>query len=229
MAGHLFRQVEKLKRMLLSVGALVEEALRNAVTAIERRDGNLAQDVIDGDRQVDLKEIEVEEECLATLALHQPVAQDLRYVVAVLKINNDLERIADQAANLAEQAGFLSEERRIDQVPFDLHEMARMVISMLKRSLDALVNEDIELAHSVRGTDDEVDEVHRQMCIRAAELIQQNPLQASQIMHYQNISRQLERIADHTCNIAEDVIYLVRGDIVRHGGAVSSDADAQRA
>ena len=216
MSVHLQRQIDKLKKMILSLGAMVEESVEGAIRAIDTRDTDLAKKVIAADEQIDMMEIDIEEECLHTLALHQPVAFDLRYVVAVLKINNELERIADQAANVAEQADFLLHKPKIDSLPYDLPRMATMVRSMLKRSLDALVKIDADLAKSVVLMDDEVDEIHKQMYKEIDVAIRANPEHLEQLIHLLNISRQMERIADHAVNIAEDVMYMAFGEILRH-------------
>lgn len=213
---HLHRQIEKLKKMLLAVGARVEEALHVSIEVVRNRDVDQANRVIEGDREIDLMEIDVEEECLHTLALHQPVATDLRFIVAMLKINNDLERIGDLAVNIAEQARFLAGESRVDQWPYDLPGMSQAVQKMVHESLDALVNMDPDKARTVRQLDDEVDAIHRGMYDRISQAIRQDTGQLEQMIHLLNISRQLERIADHATNIAKDVIYLVEGDIVRH-------------
>ncbi|MFA7235670.1 MAG: phosphate signaling complex protein PhoU [Phycisphaeraceae bacterium] len=216
MSIHLQRQFDRLKKTILLLGTMVEESVERAIRAAEQRDPELAEKVITDDQRIDLMEIDVEEECLHTLALHQPVAFDLRFVVATLKINNDLERIADLAVNVAEQAKFLSEEDAAAEAPFDLRGMGRIVRTMLKQSLDALVNVDPKLAEQVRQTDDQVDEIHRAMYERIETLIRENPHQIQQMIHYLNISRQLERMGDHCVNIAEDVLYMARGDIARH-------------
>lgn len=216
MSLHLQRQIEKLKKMLLSLGALVEEAVQHAIAAVRQRDSERARQVIAGDTRIDLHEIDLEEECLHTLALHQPVAFDLRFVVAVLKINNDLERIGDLAVNIAEQAEFLASESRVEQMPFDLAGMSEKVESMLRQSLDALVNIDVARARAVRALDDEVDAIHRGMYERVTASIRRQPGQLEQMIHLLNISRQLERIADHAVNIADDVLYLAEGEIARH-------------
>ena len=216
MTKHFVRQIDKLKEMILSLGGLVERSVENAIRAIEDRDPALARRVIDGDRAIDLMEIDVEEECLHTLALYQPVAADLRFVVSIVKINNDLERIADLAVNLAEQAVFLADEPTADGIPFDLAGESRRVRSMLKHSLDALVNGDLKLAEAVREADSEVDQIHRDMYWQVEKAIHDNPADAARLIHLLNVSRQLERIADHTVNIAEDVIYMARGEILRH-------------
>ncbi len=211
------RQVNTLKKMLLNLGALCEEQVRLSIEAVVTRDVELAQRIIEGDKKIDLLEIDVEEECLHTLALHQPVAFDLRYVVAVLKMNNDLERIGDHAKSIAEQAKYLAGEGEVTEAPFDLNAMGRRVEQMLRNALDAVVNIDVEMAREVRVLDDEVDIMHASMYGRAIELIRDYPHQTEQIIHYINVSRQLERIADHACNIAKDVLYITEGEIPRHG------------
>jgi phosphate transport system protein len=171
--------------------------------------------VIEKDLEIDHSEVEVEEECLRILALHQPVAIDLRFIVAALKLNNDLERIGDLAVNIAERALFLS---RVTPpvIPFDFNEMAQRTRDMLKQSLDALVNMDIELARRVCAEDDEVDRINREMYVHVKQAIRQHPHHLEALVHLLSVSRHLERIADHTTNIAEDVIYMIEGEIVRH-------------
>ena len=227
MSTHFQRQIEKLKQMVLWLGTLAEESVESAIRAVKTRDPRLAQQVIEGDAKIDAMEIEVEEECLHTLALYQPVAYDLRFVVSVLKINSDLERIADKAANIAEQAVALAEEPplSLELVPFDFLGQSERVRSMLKRSLDALVNADAELAEWVRRTDDQVDKVHREMARSVKQAMREHPEQIELLMNLWNLSRQLERIADHAVNIAEDVIYMAKGDILRHRRADASTTE----
>lgn len=226
MPTHLQRQLDKLKRSLLSLGTLVEEAVDGAIRAIQNRDVSLAEAVITGDADIDQLEIDVEEECLHTLALHQPVAFDLRFVVAVLKINNDLERIGDLAVNVAQQAQFLASCAMVDRVPFDLGRMSALVQEMLSKSLDALVNLDPDMAREVRSLDDTVDSIHRTMYDRISDSMRQNQDQIEQMVHLINVSRQLERMADHAVNVAKDVIYMAEGDIVRHRNLPSREASA---
>lgn len=216
MPRHLQRQIDKLKEMLLMLGGLVERSVRDAIEAVEQRRTDLGQAVIDGDSKIDSLEIDLEEECLHTLALYQPVAFDLRFVVAVLKINNDLERIGDLAVNLAEQACFLAVESSTEEAPFDLAGMGRKVQSMLNLCLDAMVNIDTAKAEAVRKLDDQVDAIHRGMYDRVTESMRRDPHQLEQMVHFLNTSRQLERIADHAVNIAEDVLYMAEGEILRH-------------
>lgn len=218
MSMHFQRQIDKLKKMILSLGTLVEESVERGIRAVEARDGRLAQQVIADDSRIDAMEVDVEEECLHTLALYQPVALDLRYVVAVLKMNNDLERIGDLSVNLAEQARALvgATSLTANGLPFDLPQMVDKVRTMLKASLDALVNVDPELATTVTSLDDEVDAIHRRMYDHVVEAVQANPGVMDEVIHFLSVSRYLERIADHAVNIAEDVIYMARGQIMRH-------------
>ena len=215
MSTHLRRELESLKRQTLSLSALVEENVRSAVLSLERRDERLAQAVIDADLEVDQAEVDLEEECLKILALHQPVAIDLRFIVAALKINNDLERIGDLAVNIAERAQYLATHDRVAW-PFDLMAMAERAQAMVKQSLDALVTMDAGLARQVCAADDEVDAMNREVYLQVQKAIRERPEQLEALVHLLSASRHLERIADHATNIAEDVIYMTRGEIVRH-------------
>ncbi len=215
MPKHLQRALEKLKRSVLSLSGMVEESVRDAVLALERRDARLAEKVIEADLEIDHAEVDVEEECLKILALHQPVAIDLRFIVAVLKINNDLERIGDLAVNIAERAQFLATHAKVD-IPFDFAGMAEKAQAMVTQSLDALVNLDAKAALAVCAADDEVDAMNRQMYLQVRQGMRDHPDQLESLTHLLSTSRHLERIADHATNIAEDVIYMVQGEIVRH-------------
>ena len=215
MPKHLQREIELLKKGLLSLGARVESSVRDAALSIENHDAELAQKVIESDIEIDYSEVEVEEDCLKILALHQPVAIDLRFIVAVLKINNDLERIGDLAVNVAERGAYLASQPKLD-ISIDLVEMGYKAQLMLKNSLDSLINHDAHLAHQVCISDDQVDAINRQMYMEVQDEILKNPKQISALIHLLSASRHLERIADHTTNIAEDVIYMIEGQIVRH-------------
>lgn len=215
MTVHLTKEIETLKKNILALSAVVEESVHKAVKAIDERDGDLARDVIDNDSHIDDTEVDIEEECLKLLALHQPVAIDLRFIVAVLKINNDLERIGDLAVNLAERALYLYAHPAVN-LPFDFSAMARKAQSMLKRALDALVNMDDKLAARVIVEDDDVDAMNLEMYIRVQEAIKRDIAGLDRYIHFLSASRHLERIADHATNIAEDVIYMIDGEIVRH-------------
>ena len=216
MGRHLEKEIEKLKRNTLGLSALVEESVHKAIAAIETADLRLADDVIESDTRIDETEVDVEEECLKILALHQPVAIDLRFIVGVLKLNNDLERIADLAVNIAEQARPLV-AAGARGLPVNIREMARAVETMLGGSLDALVNLDTTAAWAVCAADDAVDSLHRDTYATIKAEIRKDPTRTDVLIHHLSVSRYLERIADHATNIAEDVIYLVEGSIVRHG------------
>lgn len=215
MTKHLQRELEILKKELLLLCAMVEESVFDAVKAVQEADTALAQKVIDGDRAIDLREIEIEEECLKVLALHQPVAGDLRFIVVALKINNDMERIGDLAANIADRALALA-RLKDPRIPLDLRGMAADAQKMLKQALDALVNLDAKLAAEVLQADSAVDRVHRAMHEYAYEQIRRSPEEGEKSMLILSVSRNLERIADLATNIAEDVIYMIEGEIVRH-------------
>jgi phosphate transport system protein len=215
MPKHFERELENLKRRILSLGAKVEERLRMAIKAIETRDGNLANQVIKADYEIDKIEVDIEEECLKVLALHQPVAIDLRFIISVIKINNDLERIGDLAVNIAERAAFLASQRKLN-ILFDFPGMAEKAQSMVKRSLDSLVNMDSRLAWEVCASDDEVDAMNRDMFIQIQDNIRKNINRMECFIHLLSASRHLERVADHATNIAQDVVYMIEGEIVRH-------------
>jgi phosphate transport system protein len=215
MTRHFNTEIENLKKKILTLGTVVEESLHKAMRAVDERDAKLARKIVDDDEEIDRMEVELEEDCLKVLALYQPVAIDLRYIVAILKINNDLERIGDLAVNLAQRAEYLSARERVE-ISFDYLDMARKVERMLKDSLDALVNLDAKLAREVWATDDEVDDLYRQMFGLVQEYILADPDQMDQYLQYVSVARYLERVADHATNIAEDVIYMVTGEIVRH-------------
>lgn len=215
MTIRLEREVDKLKQKILNLGAAVEDSFFKAVQALEDRNESLAQIVIDGDERIDELEVDLEEDCLKLLALYQPVATDLRLIVAILKINNDLERIGDLAVNIAERAVFLATQPESD-ILLDFGAMAAKVKTMLKKSLDALVTMDGALAYEVTQADDEVDAINRDMYKRITEAICNQKGNPHALVHRLSISRHLERIADQATNIAEDVIYLIEGRIVRH-------------
>ncbi len=217
MTKHFQNEIERLKKKILLLASLVEEALQNAVKAVANNDMELAVDVIKSDEAIDTLEIEVEEECLKILALHQPVAADLRYVVAVLKINNDLERIADLAVNIAKRAKDRLSKTKVEP-PFDLSALLGAAVGMVRSSVDALVRQDTELAQQVRCDDDRVDELHEEAFHAVEREIMNDPASVSSLINILSVSRNLERIADHATNIAEDVIYMIDGEIVRHGG-----------
>jgi phosphate transport system protein len=220
MSRHLDREIVRLKRQVLALSAIVEDSVSRAVTAVQERDTDLASAVVDDDTRIDQAEIEVEEECLKILALHQPVAHDLRFIIAVLKLNNDLERICDLAANIAQQVPMLC-ERDSAPLPIDVLPIAREAQAMLSNVLDALVRTDAVAAREVLSADDRVDALHRGIYGRVKAEVRRSPEIAEVLIHLLSVSRYLERIADLATNIAEDILYLTDGEIVRHrhGGA----------
>jgi len=209
------KELSGIKAKILDIGTHVEHNLFRSIQAVDQLDGSCLQAIFDEDKVIDQMEVDLEEDILKILALYQPVAGDLRFVVSVLKINNDLERIGDLAVNIARLASFLSQEEPV-KVPFNFEEMSQLVRGMLKSALDSLVNMDSKQAHTVCRDDDKVDEIHRKMYGKVYAKIESSPSRAKAYIHYLSISRHLERIADSTTNIAEDVIYMIEGVIIRH-------------
>lgn len=210
----LHREIDELKKMILAQGALVEDRLRKACMVIKSQDEQLTAEIIRSDWEVDELEMRIEEECLKVLALHQPVAGDLRLLIAIIKINNELERIADIAVNIAKRVQTINKDStlsfRIDYTP-----MTAKVLAMLKMSLDALVSEEAVLARRVFLDDDEVDELRDKAYKAVVNELNIDIGHAACLLNMYLLARHLERIADRTTNIAEEVIYLVEGEIVR--------------
>ena len=216
MSVHLQREIERVKKSILALCAIVEDQVQMAVRALLDRDMNLAHSVEERDRDIDQREVEIEEECLKILALHQPVAIDLRFIVAAMKINNDLERIGDLAVNIARKAASYAGEPEMP-MPFDIAGMWDKTQAMLRDSIDALVNMDSALAVAVCRRDDEVDRIKYEIRVGVEEQIRREPQHVRPLMRLLAVSRNLERIADCATNIAEDVIYMSEGRIIRHG------------
>ena len=223
MRVHLQRDVEKLKGRILALSAEVESDVRTAVRAIEQRSEELARTVIDREPQINAMEVDVEDDGLKILALHQPVAGDLRYIIAVLKINQDLERIGDLAVHIAERGLFLCGQPPTE-IPFRLGEMADKAQAMLKNVLDAFVNLNDSAAHRVCSSDAEIDAINREIFAQVKKAVMEKPALFEPLLQIMHIARHLERIADHATNIAEDLIYLIEGRIVRHTPEVSDKA-----
>ena len=215
MPVHLQKEINRLKKLALSLSARVEENLRAAVRAVTDRDALLARRVIEADRGIDRTEVDVEEECLKILALHQPVANDLRYIVAILKINHDLERVGDLAVSIAERAEALADGPAFE-IPFDLPSLASKVQTMLSSSLDAMINLDAGLARRTWLSDDDIDRRNREAYAKITERLHRDPDHVDGLIALLSISRNLERIGDHATNIAKDVLYIVEGEIFRH-------------
>ena len=215
MSIHFQRDLAHLRKSILSLGAVVEESLSRAVQALLSRDERQAQEVIGGDVAIDRAEIEVEEECLKILALYQPVAADLRFIVTVLKMNNDLERMGDHTANIAKRARYLARRDPVEW-PTAIVEMAENVKSMVKQCLDALINADGKLARQVCIMDDVVDTQKREIAETLRNRLLEYPEQREPLLKMLDVPRHLERIADLATNIAEDVVYMLEGSITRH-------------
>lgn len=215
MTKHFQNEIERLKKKLLFLAAKVEENLNLSITAILDADLEKAANVISTDPEIDSLDVEIEEDCLKILALHQPVAADLRYIVVVLKIDSDLERIADLAVNISERVGTVSRYKTIEK-PFDLKIMLKTAVKMVKDSVDSLVSCDTKKAYRVIEEDDDIDAQEDNAFKVTQEHIKQNPQNVKYYVSLLSVARYLERIADHATNIAEDVIYMIDGEIVRH-------------
>lgn len=214
---HFQRELDKIKKMVLSLGALVEQRVHRVKIAVEERDADLAREIIDLDYEIDEMEVDIDEECLKTIALHQPVAADLRFVVAVIKINNDLERIGDQVVNIAQRVVRIA-KRAVAPFDFDYSVMADRAEAMLRMSLDSLVGQDLDLAVKVLLMDDEVDQIKVEAYDRIKQAMADGVTNdVGYMINLLLISRHLERVADHATNIAEEVVYMIEGEIVRHG------------
>jgi phosphate transport system protein len=216
MSLHLQRDLESLKKEILQLGNLVETAINTAILALNNREVTLADRVMELEEEINDKEVHIEEECLKILALHQPVAVDLRFIVVVLKVNNDLERMGDFAKNIAKRAIHLSSLDPIPMFQAFTSELPVLVRSMVRKSLDALVSLDVELARTVINMDDKVDEINRRMYEEVQTTIQKDVKNTEVAMNLLSTSRYMERIADLSTNIAEDVVFMVEGKVVRH-------------
>jgi len=215
MTKHFRKELENIKKRILTLGSMVEDLVHTSVQAVDRVDADLADRIIKRDREINETEVDIEEECLKVLALHQPVAVDLRFIIAVIKINNELERIGDQAVNIAQRVQVIA-KRPKPPFWFDYSEMGEKAQKMLRMSLDALVNLDVDLAYKVITLDDEVDQIKSEAYDKIKQAIQDLPERVGYYINLLLISRHLERLADHATNIAEEVIYLVEGEIYRH-------------
>jgi phosphate transport system protein len=215
MAAHFQREISKLKQQILSLCSQVEGQVEKAVRAVQMRDDELAAEVEQLDGEIDLREIEVEEECLKTLALYQPVAGDLRFVVSTLKINHDLERIGDLAVNIARKVRGLVFDPP-PEVTCELGLMGEKTQFLLRDSIDSLVSLNASEAASICSRDDEIDEMKATIRKEIEAAIRKQPDKVGSLLRLLAVSRNLERIADLATSIAEDVVYLVEGRIMRH-------------
>lgn len=215
MSIHLIRDLESLHHDILSMCALVEEMIHEAVEALGDPDERLAEALAEKDNEIDRWDVRIEEECLKILALHQPVAMDLRRIATVMKIVGELERVADLGVHIAERASALVEWPDV-VVPERLKEMSHLALDMLHRSIDAYVELDSKVARQVCAADDSVDKLNREIIAELTETMKRAPHLVQPAMHLFSASRHIERVADHATNIAEDVVYLVEGEIIRH-------------
>jgi phosphate transport system protein len=218
MAIHLQRDLDHLQRDLLALASLVEGAIHKGIRALQERDIALAREVIAGDGQIDLEENHIDEECLKILALHQPVAIDLRRITAAMMINIDLERMADLAEEIAERAIHLATSPPLP-IPANLQRMTDLTTLMVRQALDSFVNLSTLQAQAVLRLDDEVDRYNVEIIQSLIQAMKGSPALIDPGLSMFSAVRHLERIADHATNIAEDVIYLVEGEIVRHRSA----------
>ena len=215
MSKHLQRDMETLEQQLLAQSSLVEEMICEASRAMSELRPEVLEQLAAKEQRVDQQEVQIEEGCLKILALHQPVAVDLRRTATILKINSDLERMADLAVNVAQRARSLSRFPEFI-VPEPFARMTKLAISMLRESMDALVNLNLSIARDVCTRDDEVDDLCRELIKHTQDLMRSDPAKVESALFLFSASRHVERIADHATNIAEDVIYLIDGEIARH-------------
>jgi phosphate transport system protein len=216
MSLHLHRDLDKLKKEMLRLGNLVESAINNAFIALNNRENISVEEVFANEELINEMEVQIEEDCLKILALHQPVAVDLRFIVVVLKVNNDLERMGDIAKNIAERARDLMESDLIPELNKAMLSLPDLVRTMVRNSLDSLVKLDDELARKIIEMDDQVDEINREMYAIVKSLVAERPEIAEPAINLLSTSRNMERIGDLCTNIAEDVIFVVEGKVVRH-------------
>ena len=216
MSRHLQRDLDELKKELLQLGDMVETAINNSLIALNDRRPELAEALIKEEKLVDEKEVHIEEECLKILALHQPVAMDLRFIVVVLKVNNDLERMGDMASKIAKRSLLLSSEDPIPTLPEFREVMPDYIRTMVKNSLEAMIKLDLEMAREVIEMDNTVDEINRQMYEAFHQQVIADPNTTQRALATLSVSRYLERIADLATNVAEDVIFMIDGEVIRH-------------
>ena len=217
MSLHFHREVDRLIEDLITFGGSIEDQLNDSISALMEGNVKGARRVIKNDADMDQLEVEMEEECLKLLALHQPLANDLRQIVSVLKINHDLERIGDHAANIAQRALDLDPLPRVD-LPQDILAMSKQARLMLRVSLLAFVESDQMLTHGVFEMEDQIDKLNKVIFKQQIKAIKEAPAEAEQRILMLSVCKQLERVGDLASNIAEDVVYLMSGDIIRHGG-----------
>ncbi len=215
MERHFDEELKLLKNKLLEMAGAVEQAIYRSVKSLVQRDEKLCKEVLSNDAKINELELEIEDRALKLLALHQPMAGDLRFIAAAMKINNDLERMGDQAVNIAERASDLIGKPELK--PFlDIPRMAELAQKMVKDSIDAFVNSDAALAQDICGRDNEVDSLNDQVFRELLSHMLSNSTTIERAVDLILVARHLERIADHATNIAEEVIYIVEGKVIKH-------------
>ena len=212
---HFVEDLELLKTKLLEMGALVESAIQRSISAVTQKDRSAAEQVFMNEARINAIELEIDDFAISLLALQQPMAADLRLIVAALKINTDLERMGDLSVNIAQRALTLMEGPVVKPM-IDIPHIAGLVQSMVRKALDAFVHRDADLARSVLSSDDAVDNMRTACYHELVSFMEQDPHHVQQALALLSITRDLERIADHSTNIAEDVLFLVKGVDVRH-------------
>lgn len=217
MKRHFDEEQKTLKEKILRMGGMVEEQIAHAIKSLVDRDSNLAREVIARDRRVNALDVEVDEDCLRLIALHQPMARDLRFLTTAMKISTELERMSDLAENIAERAVELNEEPLLKPY-IDIPRMAEHTQRMVKESLDAFVNWDSQQARKVCGDDDVIDDLNHQIFRELLSYMIEDPHTITRAIRISFVSKYLERIADHATNVAELVVYLAEGKIIRHTG-----------
>lgn len=215
MERHFEREIDTLKEQLLLMGGRTEQLVRKSIASLVRRDPELARETVDDDRQIDRLEIEIEERCIRLFALQQPLATDLRFIMAALKISNDLERVGDHGVNIAQSAMRLVEQPQLKPL-VDIPRMADLATAMLNDALDAFVRRDSESARRLCRKDDEVDQLNRQVFRELISYMIESPATISRAMELILVARNLERVADLATNIAEEVVFVQEARIIKH-------------
>ena len=216
MERHFDEELNQLKERLLRMGAIAEEMIQKAVKALRERSEKLTQEVFESEKMVNQMHVEIDDRCLKLIALHQPMAADLRLITAAMKINSDLERIADQAVNAGQTCYYhLFKESPVPQISM-ITQMAKISQKMLRDSLDAFSRRDVALAEKVLKQDEEEDRLKAQALTSLIDLLKKDPSHSSQYVDLILLSRNMERIGDHATNVAEDVIFMVQGKDIRH-------------
>lgn len=215
MSKHLERDMQRLRIHITKLGELVEHAANNAIKVLDTFDLTLVEEIVRDEQEINEMEVEIEEECLKTLALHQPVATDLRFLIVVLKVNNDLERMGDQVLNIAERIEFLIDKERVG-IDLDFKTMGKICVVMLRSALDALVRRDALAARKVLEMDNELNALHARTYVRLQDEMISNPNIIIPAVSCLTISSNLERLGDLATNIAEEIIFMEEGEIIRH-------------